>query len=125
MRRWILAGWVCVFAFGACSKDRVTEGDRQLSHQNIGAARVIQTKTNDPSIVVPATDIEKNSGQQLENWGPPKNPEPYSEKASAESREQSKEEHKSSPFWPIALPILARSVLVRSLYFTSRVNYLR
>lgn len=106
--RWILAAWV-VLAFSgvACSsKDRVTEGDRQLSHQNVGAAKVIQEKTSDPEVITPAKDIEANSAQQLENWGPAKEPKPYSPAESQKTREKSKEEHKESPFWPVAMGVL-------------------
>lgn len=106
--RWILAVWVLVVFTGAgcASKDRVTEGDRELSHQNKEAAKVIQAKTDNPEVVAPAKDIEANSQQQLENWGAPKEPKPYSATASKESRDKSKEEHKESPFWPVAMGIL-------------------
>lgn len=101
--RWILAAFLLVMFTGAgcASKDRVTEGDRELSDQNAKAAKVIQGKTTDPAVVIPAKDIQANSEQQLENWGPPKEPKPYSPAVSKETRDKAKEEHKESPFWPI------------------------
>ena len=75
------------------AKDKVTDGDRRLSHQNVGAARVILGVTDEPAIIVPAKDIEANAGQQLTNWGPPVAPVAYSVKASASARTQSVKEH--------------------------------
>lgn len=101
--RWILAAW-CAFIFmgaGCASQDRVTEGDRQLSDQNQKAAKVIQAATTDPAVVVPAKDIQANSEQQLENWGPPKERKEYTPANSKGAREKSGDDHKESPFWPI------------------------
>lgn len=101
--RWILAACLAFVVAGAgcASQDRATEGDRQLSDQNAKAAKVIQTKTADPAIIVPAKDIQANSEQQLQNWGPPKEPKEYTPSNSKGAREKSGEEHKESPFWPI------------------------
>lgn len=106
--RWWLATWTvfCMLGAGCSSKNTVTEGDRQLSHQNVGAAKEIKKRTDNPAITAPATDIEINSGAQLEAWGPPEEPAPYSPAASKKSREQQKQEHEESPFWPIATGVL-------------------
>lgn len=116
---------------GCNSKNTVTEGDRKLSHQNEGAADVI-IKSVDEAEAVPgvppaaldalapvkpaAKDVKANSKQQLKNWGPPKDPKPYSAAASASSRKQSEKEHESSPIWPyvIAAATTALGVLLRS-----------
>ena len=102
--RWLFAVVIValLMGFGCSSKDRVTEGDRELSAQNVGAAKVIQEKTDDPAIKAPARDVELNSEQQLKNWGPPKAVKPYSAAASEESRKKSEKEH-ASPWWMIAL----------------------
>lgn len=85
---------------GACSsKSTVTDGDRQLSHQNKGAAQKIKASSTDPEVTVPAEDIEQNSEQQLKNWGPPQDPKPYAPDASKLARKKSEEEHATPAFW--------------------------
>ena len=118
--------------FTSCgTKDTATDGDRMLSDQNQKAAKVIGTAVVTAEAVpgVPnealtalspigpaAADIDANAGQQLAAWGPPENPQPYSAKVSASSREQQKEEHESSPLWPIAIGVgtTLLGVLLRS-----------
>lgn len=90
-----------VVASIGCNIVQATEGDRELADQNQKAAALIQKKTADLSITVPAMDIELNSKQQLENWGPPKEPKPYDPATSKAAREKAKEEHKDSIFWPV------------------------
>lgn len=98
---------VLALAFSGCaSANKVTEGDRQLSHQNIGAAAAILGAATAPAIVVPAGDIKANSEQQLENWGLPESPQAYSPKASAASREQAKGEHAQAWYMAIGAGIL-------------------
>jgi hypothetical protein len=99
----VLSALALVVVLSGCvGKNTVTEGDRNLSHQNLGAAKVIQSRTSDPGIVAPARDVEANSAQQIKNWGMPEKPEPYSTAASAGSRKQSEEEH-ATPWWKLAL----------------------
>jgi hypothetical protein len=129
--RWFILAAVLVTFSGCGSKNVVTEGDRKLSNQNKGAAKVIVESVDKAEAVpgVPAAaldalgpvkpaagDIQANSEQQLKNWGPPEKPEPYSAAASSSSRKQSEEEHESSPIWPyvISAGTLALGVLLRS-----------
>lgn len=101
MRTHHLAGLLALCLWlGACTtQNTVTEGDRQLSHQNRGAAQKIKAASTDPEVVVPADDIEQNSGQQLKNWGEPKEPQPYAPDASKLIRKKSEEEHATPVFW--------------------------
>lgn len=111
MGRWVGVLALALGLLGGCSgKNTVTEGDRQLSHQNVGAAQEIKSKTADPAIIQPADDIQKNSTQQLENWGPPEQPKVYGAGASQQSRDQAKKEHET-PWWQMALGSLG-SILV-------------
>lgn len=87
---------------GCSSKDTVTDGDRSLSHQNVGAARVILGQTTEPGIVAPAKDIEANSEQQLRGWGLPVTPKPYSTEVSVAARKKTEEEH-ATPWWQVIL----------------------
>lgn len=88
------------------SENRSTEGDKQLHYQNFGASKKIQSVSNDPAVLVPAVDIEKNSQTLLDSQGMPKNPQPYSSSASEESRKQSKEEHSTSWYTVVGLTLL-------------------
>lgn len=96
-----------LFAVLSCaSENRSTDGDKQLHHQIYGASREIQTQTDNPAVLVPAVDIEKNSKTLLNNQGMPENPKPYSTENSAASRKQSDEEHSTSWFTIAGLTLL-------------------
>lgn len=94
-----LFGLAVFLLFAGCStKDTVTEGDRQLSDQNQKAAKAILRQTTEETILEPAKDIDANSGQQLKNWGPPKEAKDYSPANSKDSRDKSEKEH-GDPWW--------------------------
>lgn len=132
--RTLLAVWILCFGLGVgcASENRATEGDRQLSHQNKDAARQIGAAVGEAMIALTgamfspegrekiepalvftkgaASDIEANASQQLVNWGPPKEPKPYTPKASDEARKKSEEDHKESPFWPLAASVIGTAL---------------
>ena len=119
MRLILLA--VLLVGLTSCTNENVvTEGGRKLSNQTRGAGKAIIAQVDKAERVpgVPiearnhiapirpmAQDVIDNSSTQLTNWGEPKNPEAYSAKASASSREQATKEHESSPYWPIAIGV--------------------
>lgn len=111
--------WVLValaLGVGGCvTSSTVTEGDRQLSHQNAEAAKAILAIANgipasgmlDVAVAITAArDIEANAQQQLANWGPPKEPKAYSPENSQAARDQAKKEHESGGFGGTLLGIL-------------------
>lgn len=90
-----------------------TEPDRQLNHQNIGAAKLVialmsSAMSSDPgavtaafaSALAAASDIKANS-ETLEKSLElkPEKPLPYSAQTSSEKRKESEESHAISPFW--------------------------
>ena len=118
--RFLMLAVLAVGLMSCTSENVVTEGGRKLSNQNRGAGKAIIAQVDRAEAVpgVPeearkhiapirpmATDVVDNSQTQLDNWGEPKNPEAYSAAASASSRKQATEEHKSSPYWPVAIGV--------------------
>jgi hypothetical protein len=119
------AGWA-VFALlalcwaGCVTKSTTTEGDREVLHQTAGAVHVVQESLSRASAAIEegnpqeaksllqigaraGADIQANMEQQLEVHGPPENPLPYSQEASAKARERSTKEHASSGWVTTAL----------------------
>lgn len=107
---------VLALAVGGCvTSSTVTEGDRQLSHQNAQAAQLILGMTaaitglpgpGAAKAIAALEDIRLNAEQQLANWGPPKEPKEYSPENSKAAREQSVQEHASGGLGGTLLGIL-------------------
>ena len=104
MRAHMFLGMIAVLftaIFVSCSS--IKESDRQLNYQNLRAAELMHDQPNDPKMVKQVSgDIVKNSTQLGKVLGLPKDPQPYSSKASAGFRKQSVEDHKRK-WWQIAL----------------------
>ncbi|MGI0149611.1 MAG: hypothetical protein ACREDF_08795 [Thermoplasmata archaeon] len=122
----LLISAVLVLA-GCVTENTVTEGDRQMSHQNRMAVILAMQLLAPHAAAIPALalvaleDIQKNADQQLKNWGPPKSPQSYSPEASKKAREESQKEHSESWWMTLgkgAVGFLLGGGLVRVLGYT-------
>ena len=135
MTRYLPLAFALLASIGcAASEKTVTEGDKHLAHQNKSAAEKIlenaatvqvalQAVGMSPSaaahaaisyIQQAATDIAKNSQQQLVNWGgAPKDAKDYDQKESEKRRKESEEEHSRITWWAgVGTAIVATATLV-------------
>jgi hypothetical protein len=112
---WALVGALLLMSIAGCSgMSAVTEEDRVVVDHSVQIARLQKAKlevlagilTNDPARALMAlkeiealTEDALANGEQLQrNWGPPKEPTPYSAEAAKQAREKSGGSHDVG-FW--------------------------
>jgi len=101
----ILAAGILALASGGCvASSTVTDADRQVNHQIIGAAKLIEARLggiDGIGIVVTQAikDIIANAEHLESVHGAPENPLPYTKENSDDSRQKSAEEHSGGGIW--------------------------